>query len=65
MSDSQPPKKRGRPPGKRSDPAYYQVGALIKMKTYKAVQKRLIDEDKDFSELVQELLEQWLADKSN
>lgn len=54
----------GRPRGKRTDPEYRQVGAWVKKKTYNNVTKALIDEDRrEFSDLVQTLLEQWLASK--
>jgi hypothetical protein len=59
------PKARiGRPPtGKRSNPDYRQVSAWIKDKTYKRVKLRLLlkeDGRRDFSVLVQDLLDDWL-----
>jgi hypothetical protein len=66
-AESQKPKARiGRPPtGKRSNPDYRQVSAWIKDKTYKRVKLRLLMKEeeeghRDFSVLVQELLEEWL-----
>ena len=54
------PKKR-RSTGKRTDPAYKQVGAYIKKDTYLQIQKLLLDQpDRDFSDLVQELLSTYL-----
>ena len=54
------PKKR-KSTGKRTDPAYKQVGAYIKKDTYLQIQKLLLDKpDKDFSDLVQELLSDYL-----
>lgn len=50
----------GRPPGKRSDDAFRQVSALVRRDTYKAAQRRLLDEEREFSELVQALLDRWL-----
>jgi len=58
------PRKRGRPAsGKRSDPAYAQVGAYIRRATYHDVQVALLHETprREFSELVQTLLEEWLG----
>jgi hypothetical protein len=61
---AQQPKARiGRPPtGKRSNPDYRQVSAWIKDKTYKRVKLRLLvkEDSRDFSVLVQDLLEEWL-----
>ena len=54
------PKKR-KSTGKRTDPAYKQVGAYIKKDTYLQIQKLLLDKpDKDFSDLVQGLLSDYL-----
>ena len=54
------PKKR-RSTGKRTDPAYKQVGAYIKKDTYLQIQRLLLEQpDKDFSDLVQELLSDYL-----
>lgn len=53
----------GRPrKGKRSDDAYGQVSAWVRKDTYGQVKKRLFNDEneKEFSTLVQELLEQWL-----
>lgn len=59
-------KKPGRPPGKRSDPAYGQVTAYIRKDTYSAVQVALIQAGKgqEFSELVEELLAKWLKPRT-
>jgi hypothetical protein len=62
---SEPP-KRGRPKAKRSDPDYEQVTAYIKRNTHTAVKIELLrnsqnGEKREFSELVQDLLEQWLS----
>jgi hypothetical protein len=58
-------KKRGRPPGKKSDPEYISALAYIKKKTHLQVKRLLLDKEEqgqkqDFSELVQELLEFWV-----
>jgi hypothetical protein len=55
-------KAPGRPPGKRSDPAYKQYSVLLKKHTHRQVTTILRDreESPDVSKLLQELLEQWL-----
>ena len=53
-------KKRNKS-GKRTDPSYKQVGAYIKKDTYLQIQRLLLEQpDKDFSDLVQELLGDYL-----
>lgn len=63
-SDSFPSgsKKRGRPPGKRSDPGYTQITAYVRTQTINDVKVELIrrGEKKDASELIEELLSTWL-----
>jgi hypothetical protein len=55
------PKRLGRPPGKRSDPAYQQVTAWIRKTTYQLVRERLLKEERrEFSVLVEDLLQDWL-----
>lgn len=56
------PKKRGRPSGKRSDADYIQVTAYIQKDRHRDVKIALLKSggDKDFSELVDDLLGQWL-----
>ncbi len=60
------PKRMGRPPGKRSNPEYEQVTSYVRRETYQAVQVALIQSGKkrQYSELVQELLEKWLEKES-
>ena len=55
-------KAPGRPPGKRSDPEYKQYSVLLKKQTHREVTKILRDQEDspDVSELLQQLLEQWL-----
>ncbi|WP_407571889.1 hypothetical protein [Deinococcus altitudinis] len=50
----------GRPAGKRSDPNYQQVTVLLHQETYREVRKRLLDEKKEVSTLLNELLDVWL-----
>lgn len=55
------PKRRvGRPPGKRSDQEYQQVTVLLHGQTYLEARKRLLDERKEVSTLINELLSEWL-----
>lgn len=59
------PKKRGRPSGKRSDAEYVQVTAYIHKDTHRDVKIELLKsgDDKDFSELVDSLLANWLKSR--
>ncbi len=54
--------RRGRPTGKRSNPDYEQVTAYLNKQTNEDARVKLIREGKrrDFSELVEELLQKWL-----
>ena len=57
---------RGRPrDGKRSNPDYKQISALIRKDTHRAVVRVLLDdgEARDVSDLLQELLQRWLASR--
>ena len=58
----QPEQKRGkgRPKGKKSDPDYTTLTTYIRMETYRALNIRAIKEDREMSEVVQELLDKWL-----
>lgn len=64
-ADETKTKRRGRPSGKRSDPDYVQTTAYIRGDTYKAVKIALIEEDegREYSELVEELLANWLKSR--
>jgi len=55
----------GRPPGKRSDLNYKQYSVLLKKQTHRKVSNLLRDResDQDMSELVEQLLEKWLAEQ--
>ena len=57
-----PAPRKGRPPGKRSDPSFEQVTAYIPKALYRDVRIRLLQEGQgqEFSELVGELLAAWL-----
>lgn len=56
----EPKQRQRKTKGKRSDPNYIQVGAYIPKELNKDVKRLLVDADKDFSELVTELLEKWV-----
>ena len=56
----------GRPPGKRSDPNYKQYSVLLKRQTHRKVSSLLRDREseQDVSELVEQLLDKWLAEQA-
>ena len=56
-----PTKALGRPPGKRSDPAWKQFSVLLKKETQRQAANILREREQgmDFSGLVQILLENW------
>lgn len=56
-------KRKGRPKGKRSNPDYEQVTAYIRKTTHRDVKLALLQagEDQDFSDLVEELLTEYLS----
>jgi hypothetical protein len=65
---SQQTRPVGRPPGKRSDPAWKQFSVLLKKQTQHDAILALRtgqgeDEARDFSGLIQGLLENWLAEQ--
>lgn len=62
--EAEPKKRQRKATGKRSDPNYIQVGAYIPIELNKSVKRLLVDDDKDFSDLVSELLEQWVQENS-
>lgn len=50
----------GRPAAKRSDPAYCQVSAYIRRATLKATKLKLLEDGREFSELLEDLLAAWV-----
>ncbi len=50
--------------GKRSDSDYKQVSAYIRRDTHLKVKLALLQEGREFSELVEELLTEWLASRT-
>ncbi len=70
-SDTPDPKGkrgRGRPPGdaggKRSSADYTQAQAYITRELHRKVKAQLALEDREYSELVEELLAEWLKKRS-
>ncbi len=49
--------------GKRSDSDYRQVSAYVRRDTYRRVKLALLEENREFSELVEELLQHWLESR--
>ena len=47
--------------GKRSDPAYRQISTYVRSDLYRLVKRELLMEDRDFSDLVDELLGEWVS----
>jgi hypothetical protein len=58
-------RKRGRPPAKRSDPAYVGFTTYIRKDTHLKVKIALLQEGngRELSELVEDLLSRWVKDK--
>jgi hypothetical protein len=57
--------RRSAPPaGKRSDSDYKQVSAYIRRDTHFKVKLALLQEGREFSELVEELLGEWIASRT-
>lgn len=52
--------RRGRPRAKRSSGDFAQATAYVKKETHTAVKHLLLDQKKEYSVLVQELLDGWL-----
>ncbi len=64
--ETTPPVKQGRPTGKRSSDEHMQVTAYIRKDTHKATKLVLLQsgDERDFSELVDDLLQAWLAQQN-
>ena len=58
--------RRGRPPGKRSDPTYSQVTAYIPEDLHRRVKIALLQEAKgrEFSQLIEALLLDWIGPRT-
>jgi hypothetical protein len=47
--------------GKRSNPAYRQISTYVRSDLYRLVKRELLMEDRDFSDLIDELLGEWVS----
>jgi hypothetical protein len=47
--------------GKRSDPAYRQISTYVRSDLYRSVKRELLMEERDFSDLMDELLSEWVG----
>jgi hypothetical protein len=52
------------PSGKRRNAEYRQVSAYVRKETHRKVKMALLEDDREFSELVEELLGAWLASRT-
>ena len=52
--------KPPRPIGKRQDPRYQQISAYVRRDFYDEIRKRLIGQEKDFSDLLEKWMSEWL-----
>ena len=59
--ESQPRSKMGRPPGKKSDPAFKQVTVYLRKDIHDTARKILFDDRRQFSDLVDELVSRWIS----
>jgi hypothetical protein len=59
-----PPEDGALPGGKRSNAQYRQVSAYVRKDTHRKVKMALLEDDREFSELVEELLGGWLASRT-
>ncbi len=50
--------------GKRSNDEYRQVSAYIRKDTHRRTKMALLEENREFSELVEELLQYWLNSRT-
>ena len=58
-------RKVGRPRGKKSNPDYTQVTVYLRKRTHLAAKKNLLDDGREFSELVEDLVAQWVLNFDN
>jgi hypothetical protein len=47
--------------GKRSDPAYRQISTYVRSDLYRSVKRELLMDERDFSDLMDELLAGWVS----
>lgn len=53
--------RTARPIGKRQDPRYQQISAYVRRDLYDEIRKRLIGQQKDFSDLLETWMNDWLS----
>jgi hypothetical protein len=53
----------GRPTGKKTDPTYRQVTVYLQDHVHRTARKLLLDERKQFSDLVNELVSEWVNNR--
>lgn len=58
-------RRRGRPLGKKSNPQFTQISAYITVQTYRRIKVACAEDDIEISEIVQQLLDRWLADRDS
>jgi hypothetical protein len=46
--------------GKRSDPAYRQISTYVRSDLYRSVKRELLMDERDFSDLLDEILTEWV-----
>jgi hypothetical protein len=51
--------------GKRSDPAYRQISTYVRSDVYRSVKRELLMDERDFSDLMDELLVDWLSTRTS
>ena len=49
--------------GKRSDPAYRQISTYVRSDLYRSVKRELLMDERDFSDLMDELLAGWVSSR--
>lgn len=61
------PASESAPPavGKRSDPAYRQISTYVRSDVYRSVKRELLMDERDFSDLMAELLADWLSRRAS
>ena len=61
------PTSESAPPavGKRSDPAYRQISTYVRSDVYRSVKRELLMDERDFSDLMAELLADWLSRRAS
>jgi hypothetical protein len=64
-ASAEPVRRKGRPLGKRSDPAWKLYSHFLKKQTHREVTNILRNEEagRDLSEVLQQLLEEWLSQR--